>query len=307
MNMKPLHLVMLFMLLMSTALNSALANAAEKMTVITSIVEPTQKIGIKVGDVLTRKVTILKKTTEKITPKHLPIKGTRTAGMELSDVRVSQVVEKTQTRYMVELHYQIFAHATQAAKMQLPKETITLVEGEALTVPAWDFWYSPLVNADLEGAKKTLLPQAKVSLIDQSSNLSRLLAFAVLFLLGCIGLIYINADRYWLPFMGGNFARAHRQIKTIAKKRAADASGSKEALALLHDAFNQLFGRGLYPNKIDEFVEAHPEFNKLKTEIASFFDLSNQTLFGESPVGNNQIMQKILVISKQLRDCERGV
>ena len=305
--MKPLNLVMLFALLMSTVLNSALVHAAEKMTTITSIAEPTQKIGIQIGDVLMRKITVLAKTTEKITPKHLPVKGTRTAGMELSEVHVSQDIEKTQTRYMVELRYQVFAHATQAAKMQLPKEVITLVEGEELTVPSWAFWYSPLVNADLEGAKKTLLPQAKVSLIDQSKNLFRLLAFAGLLLFGCIGLIYINADRYWLPFMGGNFARAHRQIKTVAKKSAADASAPKEALALLHDAFNQLFGRGLYPNKIDEFVELHPEFSKRKAEIASFFDLSNQILFGGASVGNNQVMQKILVISKQLRDCERGI
>ena len=305
--MKPLHLVMLFSLLMSTVLNSALVNAEEKMTVITSIANPSQKIGVRIGDVFTRKVTILAKTTETITAKRLPVKGTRTAGMELSEVIVSQAVEKSKTRYMVELRYQVFAHATEAAKMQLPKEVITLVESEDLTVPTWGFWYSPLVNGDLESAKKTLLPQAKVSLIDQSSNLLRLLGFAGLFLLGCIGLVYINADRYWLPFMGGNFARAHRQIKTIAKKRAADASAPKEALGLLHDAFNQLFGRGLYPNKIDAFVEVHPEFSKLKAEIAAFFELSNQTLFSDSSIGTNQFMQKIVTISKQLRDCERGV
>lgn len=307
MNMKPLHLVMLFSLLMSTVLNSALVNAAEKMTFITSIAEPSQKIGIQIGDVLTRKVTILAKTTENITAKRLPVKGTRTGGMELSEVLVSQVVEKSQTRYTVELRYQVFAHATQAAKMQLPTDVITLIDGEDLSLPTWNFWYSPLVNSDLEGAKKTLLPQAKVSLIDQGSNLSHLLAFAGLFLLGCIGLVYINADRYWLPFMGGNFARAHRQIKTIAKKRTVGASAPKEALGLLHDAFNQLFGRGLYPNKIDEFVEAHPEFSKLKAEIAAFFDLSNQALFSDSPVENNQFIQRIVTISKQLRDCERGV
>jgi len=292
---------------MNTVLNSALVNAAEKMTTITNITEPAKKISVQIGDVLTRKVMILAKITEKITPKHLPVKGTRTAGMELSEVHVSQAVEKTQTRIMIELRYQVFAHATQATKMQLPKEVITLVQGEELTVPAWEFWYSPLVNADLEGAKKTLLPQAKVSLIDQSGNLSRLLVFSGLFLVGCIGLIYINADRYWLPFMGGNFARAHRQIKTIAKVKTADASAPKEALGLLHDAFNQLFGRGLYLNKIDSFMEEHPEFSKLKTEIAAFFDLSNQELFSDSSVENNQVIQKTLVISKQLRDCERGV
>ena len=299
--MKPLNLVMLLALLISCNLS----NSAEKMTSIISIAEPTQKIGIQIGDMLTRKVTILAKTAEKITPKFLPVKGTRTAGMELSNVNVSQVEEEAQTRYVIELSYQVFAHSTEAAKMVLPKEVITLVDGEDLTVPAWAFWYSPLVNSGLDNAKTSILPQAKASLINQDSNLLRLLAFAGLLLLSIIGLIYINADRYWLPFMGGNFALAHRQIKSISKKRASDADTPKAALGLLHEAFNQLFGRGLYPNNIDAFLASHLEFTKLKTEIAEFFELSNQTLFADKSSDN--VMQKLVAFSKQLRDCERGV
>jgi mxaA protein len=257
--------------------------------------------------VLVRQVNILAKTDEPITPKSLPIKGTRVAGMELSEVNLSQEVKKSETRYMLELRYQVFAHATQAAEMQLPQETITIIDGEELQLPAWKFWYSPLVNSDLESAKTTILPQAKASLIDQNSRLMRLLAFAGLFLLGAIGLVYINADRYLLPFMGGNFSRAHRKVKTIAKKRASEANAPKDALAHLHEAFNQQFGRGLYPNKIDAFLASHPAFNKLKMEITAFFDLSNQTQFGDAPKDNAQVMEKILSFSKQLRDCERGV
>jgi len=167
------------------------------------------------------------------------------------------------------------------------------------------FWYSPLVISDLDDAKTSLLPQAKAALINQDSNLLSLLAFAGLLLFSIIGIIYINADRYWLPFMGGNFARAHRQIKSISKKKAADTGAPKVALGLLHEAFNQLFGRGLYLNNIDTFLVSHPEFSRLKTEIAEFFDLSNQTLFTDK--SSNNVMQKILSFSKQLRDCERGV
>ena len=301
MNIKPFNLVMLLALLISCSLSIA----AEKITAIISIAEPIQKIGIQVGDVLTRKVTILAKTGEKITPKFLPVKGTRTAGMELSKVNVSQAVDDAQSSYVIELSYQVFAHSTEAAKMVLPEEMITLVDGEDLTVPAWMFWYSPLVISDLDDAKTSLLPQAKAALINQDSNLLSLLAFAGLLLFSIIGIIYINADRYWLPFMGGNFARAHRQIKSISKKKAADTGAPKVALGLLHEAFNQLFDRGLYPNNIDTFLVSHPEFSRLKTEVAEFFDLSNQTLFTDK--SSNNVMQKILSFSKQLRDCERGV
>lgn len=301
--MKPLNLVMLLALLLSCSLSYA----ADKITAIKTVANPAQKMGIQVGDVLVRQVNILAKTGEPITPKSLPVKGTRVEGMELSDVKLSQVVKQSQTHYMLELRYQVFAHATQATEMQLPQETITIVDGEDLKLPAWKFWYSPLVNSDLEAAKTTILPQAKVSLIDQSSRLMRLLAFAGLFLLGAIGLVYINADRYLLPFMGGNFSRAHRQVKAIAKKRLSEANAPKDALAHIHEAFNQQFGRGLYPNKIDAFLASNPAFNKLKTEITAFFALSNQTLFGDAPTDNAQVMQKILSFSKQLRDCERGV
>ncbi len=309
MNMKRLSIVVLTItvLICALLLNIGLVNAAENLTTITGVTNPGQKIGLQIGDVLTRKVRVLANSPEKITPKTLPVKSTRTNGIELTGVNVSLQTEKEQTQYMIELRYQVFTHSTQPAKMYLPKEVITLIDGEDLTLPAWSFWYSPLVISDLDNAKTTVLPQAKISLIDQQNNMLGFFAFVGLFLLGCIGLVYINVDRYWLPFMGGGFARAHRKIKALAKKSPAGTETPKAALGILHEAFNQLFGRGLYPNKIEEFLANHPKFKQLRAEIESFFELSNQTLFAGINNDSAQVMKKVMLTSKQLRDCERGV
>lgn len=303
MNKSLLNLAMLFTMLASTSF----VNAADNITKIINVTNPEQKIGIQIGDVLTRQLTVVANTTEKITPKSLPVKGTRTNGIELIAVNVSELSEKAQTLYKVDLRYQVFAHSIQPEKIYLPTEVITFVDGEDLTLPVWSFWYSPLVTSDLVDAKTTILPQVKAMLIDQHDNLLRFFAYTALFLLGFIGLIYINADRYWLPWMGGNFARAHRQIKYLAKKNTSKTDAPKEALSILHDAFNQTFGRGLYPNKIDEFLVNHKNFKKLKVEIESFFVLSNQILFSGKKEDTHKLLQKILITSKQLRDCERGV
>ncbi|MCY1552766.1 hypothetical protein D9M68_891840 [compost metagenome] len=124
-----------------------------------------------------------------------------------------------------------------------------------------------------------------------------------LFVIGLAGLLYINADSRWLPFMNGAFARAHRKLKKLPKNQVSE----KEALLQLHQAFNSVYGANLFEGDITDFLSKHQQFSKLRADIEQFFQRSNQTLFGEWHRDSAQFIGELTVLSKRLRDCERRV
>jgi mxaA protein len=79
------------------------------------------------------------------------------------------------------------------------------------------------------------------------------------------------------------------------------------ALFNLHTAFNKTYGSNLFAKDINDFVSQHPKFNSLRNQIEEFFSLSNLMLFSSQPQNNREFFLKLISISKNLRNCERGV
>ncbi len=282
------------------------AQAQESDARIAAIINPAHSNGIHVGDVMARKVVIETSSPYQLSKSALPMKGVSRNGIELADIQVATSQQGKKTQYEVALRYQVFASASVPTVMQLPAEEFALTGGpKALSVPlpAWRFWFSPLVVADITTAKDNLQPQYRPSLIDTSAHRFRLAAFIGLLAVGLLGLVYVNADRRWLPFMGGAFAQAHRKLKRLPK----NAGQEKQALLALHQAFNQLYGSNLFARDIAQFIAAHPAFSKVKADIEIFFEHSNHVLFGHAQHDSAQFINNLTALSKRLRDCERGV
>lgn len=271
-----------------------------------SVINPSQSNGIQVGDVLHRKVVIAVNAPYQITKNALPMKGERRNGVELEEITVNLSQHNQRNSYTIALRYQVFASAFKPVVMQLPEEEFAFTGGAkapSIKVPAWNFWFSPLVADGLTNAKENLQPQYKATLIDVNGHKTRLLVLFGLFVVGLLGLIYINADQRWLPFMNGAFANAHRNLKKLAKSQADE----KKALVYMHQAFNKIHGENLFASEVEQFLVRHPEFAKLKTEINAFFARSNASLFGSPQQSNAPLVNSLILLSKSLRDCERGV
>ena len=171
-----------------------------------------------------------------------------------------------------------------------------------LAVPAWRFWFAPLVTMDnFKTARTSLQPSLGPVLVETEPQRLGLAIYAALAVIGLVGLIYVNADRRWLPFMGGPFARAHRRIKRLRHKPAQQ----KQALFHLHQAFNQTFGASVFAADIEHFIERHPRFVGLRTQITAFFERSNRALFAGDEQGMSAA--ELLALSRSLRDSERRV
>lgn len=296
---------------------SFILNAAEEAITakIVSLTNPVQTYGVQIGDKLSRKIVLEVPAPFKIAESAFPKKGSKNNGVELVEVSVVTDQQKEITRYTVNLSYQTFTSPSKPTVMQLPAEKLSLTGGakaEALEVPAWSFWFSPIVTGGIETAEKNIQPEAIPPLVDGSAHKTRLAVFASLLAASLLALLYLNADGNWLPFMGGAFAKAHRQLKCLAKSSGAktaveEASAlEKRALVYIHQAFNQHFGANMFARDIEPFVAKRSSFKKMQAEIAQFFDESNQSLYAAPPRDSQKIIENLVQLSRQLRDCERG-
>lgn len=303
-------LLLTCLLLNSESLQAAEVNEPNAVK-ITSLTNPASNYGVQIGDKLSRKITIQVPAPLKIAEGAYPKKGTKTNGLELVDVNVNTDQQKSQTVYTIDLSYQTFTSPKQPTVMQLPIENIALTggkSGDKVQVPAWGFWLSPIVTGGIDTAQKNIQPEALLPLIDNSTSKIRFSMFLSLLGASLVTLLYINADGNWLPFMGGAFAKAHRQLKRLAKSNGAKtAVDEKQVLVYVHQAFNQHFGANMFARDIDSFVAKRASFGKVKAEIAQFFDESNQSLYAVEPRNSQKIIADLAQLSKKLRDCERGV
>ncbi|MDP1765309.1 MAG: hypothetical protein Q8K83_00255 [Methylotenera sp.] len=298
--------------------SSLVLHAAEeaKTAKIISLTNPAQTYGVQIGDKLSRKIVLEVPLPFKIAESAFPKKGSKNNGVELVEVSVVTDQQKENSRYTVNLSYQTFANPRKPTVMQLPAEKLSLTGGaktEILEVPAWNFWLSPIVTGGIETAEKNIQPEVMPPLVDVRAHKTRLAVFASLLAVSLLALLYLNADGNWLPFMGGAFAKAHRQLKRLAKSSGAktaveEASAiEKRALVYIHQAFNQHFGANMFARDIELFVAKRSSFKKMQAEIAQFFDESNQSLYAVAPRDSQKIIANLVQLSKQLRACERGV
>jgi mxaA protein len=274
-----------------------------------SITNPSKNNGVLIGDVLSRNLVLEAQSPYHLSKTTLPKLGNKVNGIELVNFQVKEEKQNKSLRYSITLNYQVFATAEVPTVMSLPVEKFTLTDGAntyVLNTPAWPFWFAPLVAGGVTVADKNIQPQLSTPLVDVHSHQTRLYASLGLLLASALALIYINADRQWMPFMGGPFAQAHRKLKYLAKGNASPEN-LKKAFVTMHQAFNRTFGVNLFASDIDTLVTSRANFSKTQSEIRQFFNDSNQSLYTRNTQDNSKAIQSLVELSKQLRDCERRV
>lgn len=290
-------------------MNPCLA-AQESEASIVNIINPSKSVGVQIGDLLNREIEIEVLKPYQISKNAFPVKGTNQNGVELNDIKIDSKTNDEKTTYKIKLSYQVFGYSAKPSVMQLPAEHIEVTGGKANTstpvsinIPAWRFWQASLVPTGLKSAKDSVQPQHKPTLIDLNPHKTRLIVLIAMFVTGLIGLIYINADKQWLPFMNGAFAQAHRKIKKLNKNKANE----QKALLYMHQAFNKIHGANLFASDVNDFVSANSAYTSQKAEILRFFERSNAALFSDHAENSEQLINELINLSKTLRNCERGV
>jgi len=287
------------------------SKAARNVVTQVAVTNPAKNYGVKVGDQLTRHIRFSVPAAYTLPKKSLPKKRSQFKGLELVELTIEESNSGKLKQYQVALVYQVFVNPGAPSEMQLPALSIPLTGGKSsatVTVPSWSFWFAPLVVGNNDNASTALQADIRPPLLDAKTHKNRLIALLALAGLSLLALVYMNADGRWLPFMGGAFAQAHRQLKKLAKSaQPKTQKEEKQALVVVHQAFNQHYGANIFARDIDHFVTIRPSFAKMRAEINTFFDDSNQSLYATKPRDSAKIIQDLVQLSKALRDCERGV
>ena len=315
------NLLLLIILNLSThaayALDVTKLPDVKKGIVSIKTINPIKDVGLTVGDIVTRQITLTIKKPYYLVTESLPIVGYEKTyrgqpiGVYLSGLKHTKKDEGEQIVHHLTLDYQIFTSSVVAKRAAVLAEYVRLVntsDKEDLVkyrIPMWEFVISPLsvfgqikVEDDMSQFRGPLL-------MDASSENSRLKVSLIFLLLSLLGLLYIIGKNAWLPRMGGPFAKGFRQIK----KQDNTPQGIQNAVSSMHVALNSAAGNSLFMNNLDEFLAKKPAFNAIKTEINQFFSLSRQVFFepnAKHDIGADPVAW-LQQFCRRCRDCERGL
>ncbi len=220
------------------------------------------------------------------------------------DIRGAGVVRTAQA-YTVRVTYQSFVAPDRVARFDVPAYTLGF-SGKAgrftATVPGFSFTASPFRN-DLEPAlnASVLRPDPPAACIDDR-GWWRLPAAGAGLLLAAAGLLRAGGPA-WPGAVPRPFAAAARRIAALRRRGAAD--GEREALLLLHRAFDATAEGRVFADDLDGFFERHARFVSLREEVTRFFAASRTVFFGSGEAGLS--LRAIEDVSRALRRAERGL
>ena len=311
--MKKLCLLLLLLLLapLTHALDAQLLPDIAQQYVTLNIIDPVQRVGYTVGDIITREVTLTVKAPYQLVETSLPIVGYekryrgQLIGVELKTMQHHKLVEKASTTHTIRLAYQIFTNNVVAKPVGLGPEYLHLINTKnskdlvKYRLPLLEIAVSPLaifgqvkVEDDMSSWHgPLLLSRAKV-------QKWRNIALGVL-VLSLLCLLYILGERAWLPRMGAPFAKAYRSIKKLP------ADKLDLAIQQFHQALNTHAGMSIF--SASAFIKAAPQFSAIKDELERFFTLSSHLYFDTPAPPQALDKHGLLQLTRRARNCERGL
>jgi len=276
------------------------ADAAASAGATLTVDEP-RAFGYQVGDVFERRLVVDAPRTQDIDEASLPAPGRRGHAIELRERRWHREASGARTRHEIVLRYQIFHAPPEVTTLEVSPFMLRLrgePRDEALRVEALPVTVAPLVPLAVsprEGLGEWR-PDAPPVPIDDTGHRRRLAVYALAALLPLWYLGYVYLGVPWAAARQRPFARAWR-----AQRRGTDAL---EALRAVHDAINATAGRVVLEADVARFVAEHPRYAAVGGDLARFYALSREALFGGAA---GRIDREFVAdLCRRCRDLERG-
>ena len=299
----------------STLADVTLPDADSRFVSVKEI-NPSRDAGYVVGDKLKRTMILTVKQPYDLIKESLPIVGYehryrgQISGIELTAIAVEEEKNSKQSEYTIHLEYQVFKSGRVAKPAILRGEIVKLrqqgnTQVRQFRMPSFNFRTSPLSVYGEVNLKNEMSPfVAPLQLHADKETLTLKVAAGVL-AASLLALLYILGARTWLPYMGGAFAKAYRNIGKLPE----DDQGLQQAISTVHEALHQVAGHSVFGNGVERFLSEKPAFAVAKPEIDQFFALSRQVFFDtqaplELGMPPRQWLKKFC---RHMRDCERGL
>jgi mxaA protein len=118
-------------------------------------------------------------------------------------------------------------------------------------------------------------------------------------------------SRAWVPFQlhpERPFTKASRLLRSLTRKATGEDT-YRQALILLHLAFNKTGHRAVLADDLPEFLLLYPRFRTAEADISRFLAASRRTFFGHDCTGAMRefATDEVVSLSHRLSAAERGL
>ncbi len=263
-----------------------------------------RSFGYQIGDKFERSILLRLRKPYQLKIEPLPLQGRMTEWLALEEPIVDVVNLSDSTQYDIQLTYQIININPDVTDIAVPHHNLIYSDGKEIfkaLIPASRISVSVLSTH----ANKSLQPDRIPSKLPQ--RYLRIILVGTLLLFALTGLAYLH---WGLPFSAIKhpFDQACRDLKKL-QHRNWDDNNCREALQIIHQAFNETAGKTVFVEQLDEFFSEHKQFTSIQMPIEDYFHRS-RTYFFESDQGDQFIkysLSGLLTLVQDCRDIERGL
>ena len=214
--------------------------------------------------------------------------------------QINKIIEdEGKYTFINKIVYQIF-QKTDNGHFELPLHKYTF-SNENILMPQKKYWFTKIANSSLNNLLQNAIDQKKPNLLEIKYQFSYLLVLIILLI--SIILIYKNIDIPFLRRMNGPFAKAHRKIKILIKKK--EKGNYVKSILILTNGFNKTFGKNINMSNLNEFTAKNINYQLIKDEIKIFVDVSSAEIYSSKTYFTKNRFNDIYNFSKLLRTIER--
>ncbi|MFT3731893.1 MAG: nonribosomal peptide synthetase MxaA [Hyphomicrobium sp.] len=271
-----------------------------------NVYEP-RTFGYFIGDTFERNVEVVTSGSTELFTAALPRPGPLTYWLDLKSIEHSERDDNARKVYDIKLKYQIFYSAIEATDLDVPAFPLKFKNPSSIapdatapstpedqaakysaSVPALRLTISPLRNIVLNDLmpEKTkelsdiLRPDASAHEIATASKMRSLAVSALALIASALLLLWHYAVWPFGKRAGRPFTQADRQIRDLMSYGTGDPS-YREALLILHRAFDEAAGHRLFAEDASAFTRQHPRFANLAPRLKTFFESSRLYFFSD--------------------------
>ena len=267
-----------------------------------------------IGDSIPRRVQVTVPATHRLVPEDLPKLGRINTWVSLNGIDGQSRPAGAETRYDLRFDYQVVNAPPESQLVMVPGMDLhfegrtqaaagTAAEALDRNVQAMPLLIAPLTFGDIRTGLEEMRPARAPPLIDSARPARFTLIFGAGTLL--IG-SYLAFARWGFAILGskaGPFARAHRGVRRL-QRRAPSPERDREALRLVHRAFDETAGYRVFGERLPDFFEEHAGLSGAAGASRAFFAASRQEFFGHGSVASAVQLDALLKLCAQLRAAE---
>lgn len=298
-----------------------------------NVYEP-RNFGYFIGDTLERDIEVVTSGKTELFTAALPRPGSLTYWLDLVSISHTERDEGGRRHYDLKLKYQIFYSAIEATELDIPafplkfknpasvaldgtspNDASDAAAKRSASIPAFRIIVAPLrdlVLVDLMPEKtkelsEVLRPGVPAREIPVAGKKQHLALAAVVLSTATLLLLWHYSVWPFRKRAGRPFTRADRQIRDLLAHGAGDPS-YREALLVLHRAFDEAAGQRIFSNDAIAFAEAHPVYRGFSPRLKAFFESSRLYFFSDDRSAAERLfpVEKLRTLASDLAREERA-